>query len=353
MGRIPFPISIAIPAYGRCSELVELLQSIYDQSVLPAEITLCEDMSPQRDSIRAIAESWKGRFAAESCTLNYQENECNLGYDGNVRRVIHASHTPWVMLMGNDDLLLPGCIASVAEYLAAHPGERMISRSFLMFKNNLHNVFGVSRLSLTDHCFTLQNSASGIYFRTCGFVGGLIVNREWAEALATEQYDGTLYYQIYLAAVAYCQSGIGYISRVIVGGRVGNPPLFGSASAENDVHIPGAYTPKGRAAMWAAVLQIAQDIGTRFNVDLTTDMRKELEVRQSFHIFEMMAGASRQKLKELRQEFVKLELFHHPVPRTLYAINLLLGARVRIFYRTVRALRGVNSALRNVIGKII
>lgn len=346
MGRSTFPISVAIPAYGRCSELEELLQSIYVQSMLPAEITICEDMSPQRESIRAIAESWKARFDAESCSLNYQENERNLGYDGNVRRVIHASHTPWVMLMGNDDLLLPDCIATAAEYLAAHPQQSMISRSFLMFKDNLQNIFGVSRLSLTDHCYTLQNSAPGIYFRTCGFVGGLIVNREWAEGLATERYDGTLYYQIYLAAVAYCQSGIGYISRTIVASRGGNPPLFGSASSENAVHVPGSYTPKGRAAMWAAVLQIAQDVGTKFNIDLITDIRKELEVRQSFHIFEMMAGASRQKLKGLRREFEKLNLFHHPAPRTLYAVNWLLGSRARLFYRSVRKLRGVMNALR-------
>jgi Glycosyl transferase family 2 len=336
--RHTFDISVAIPAYSRCSELIELLQSIYNQDVLPMEITICEDMSLDRDAIREIAHTWNRRFAPEGCAVNYLENEHNLGYDGNIRNIIHVSHSRWVMLMGNDDLLLPGCISTISTYLKQHPEQRMVSRSFLMFKGNIDQVFGVSKLRSEDFLYTAQNSSPGIIFRTCGFVGGLILDREWADGLATKRYDGSLYYQIYLGATAYCESGIGYISREIVGSRAGNPPLFGSASTERDVHVPGSYTPQGRAKMWAGVLTVAEDVGTKFGIKLLPAIKEELKVRQSFHIFEMMAGSSRQRMRELRHELETLELFGHPLPCMLYSINCLLGVRSKDFYRIARVM---------------
>src|SRR5579859_4313036 len=225
-------ISVAIPAYSRCQELTELLQSIYEQTLLPSEITICEDKSPEREGIRRIVESWRGWFETESCSVNYHENEVNLGYDANLRKVIAVSHSPWVMLMGNDDLLMPGCIETAAQYLAATPQVRMISRSFVMFEGSRDKPLGVSRLTRYDQVFVARKSSPAMLFRTCGFVSGLIVNRPWADELATDDYDGSLYYQIYLAAVAFCESGIGYISTSIIANRAHNPPLFGSAAPE-------------------------------------------------------------------------------------------------------------------------
>jgi glycosyltransferase involved in cell wall biosynthesis len=344
-------ISVGIPAYSRCSELIELLESIYSQTLLPAEITICEDKSPERDEIRAIVESWRSRFETRSCRINYHENDRNLGYDGNLRKLIEVSHSPRVMLMGNDDLLMPGCMETVAAYVSANPHVPMISRSFVLFEQDLGNRLGVSQLSFTDCKFKYEDSSSGMIMRACGFIGGLIVNRDWALALETGAYDGSLYYQVYLGAVAFCQEGIGYISRQVVAARVGNPPMFGSSAAERGVHIPGSYTPKGRAEMWASVLRIARDVGRQFGPDLVDGLKRELEVRQAFHIFEMMAGSDRKSLSELRNEFEKIGLFGHPVPRILYGVNLVLGSNAAVFYRAVRRLREIAGQIRTFIAR--
>jgi glycosyltransferase involved in cell wall biosynthesis len=334
--RRALEISVGIPAYSRCPELDELLRSIYCQTVLPREITVCEDSSPDRDTIRSIVRDWERRFEAAGCSVNYHENAENLGYDGNFRKVVAVSHFPWVIVMGNDDLMLESCIETVEQYLGQHPEIRMVSRSFLRFDEDIGQPLGVSRISREDRNFKSTNSSSSMIFRTCGFVSGLVINRSWAESRATKMYDGTLYYQIYLASVAFCQSGIGYIANPTVAGRAGNAPLFGSAASEKQVHVPGSYSPKGRARMWASVMRIARDTGQEFEVDLETDIKKELQVRQSFHIFEMYAGKDPAVLSSMREELKGLGLFNHPIPRFLYVLNYILGYRARFFYSFVR-----------------
>jgi abequosyltransferase len=334
--RRTFGLAVGIPAYGRCRELMELLESIYAQTVLPAEITIREDKSAEREEIRSIVDEWRERFAVEGCSVNYGENESNLGYDANLRSVIGMSRSHWVMLIGNDDLLCKECVEKIENYLRDCGQAKMISRSFVRFDTDISKPIGISRLSKTNKVFRAEGSSPKMIFRTSGFVGGLIVDREWASSIATDRYDGTLYYQIYLASVSFCQGGIGYIADPIVGGRGGNPPLFGSASSEKDVHVPGSYTPKGRARMWESVLQITHEVGQQYGIDLHTEMKAELEVRQSFHVFEMMAGCERDKLLELRDELRKLDLFSHPIPRVLFLLDWMLGIRARMFFSLVR-----------------
>ncbi len=334
--RRVFDIAIGIPAYNRCSELSELLGSIYAQTVLPREITICEDNSPEREAIRKVAADWGGHFAPEGCIVNYQENDANLGFDGNFRKVISASHARWVMVMGNDDLMLDICIETTERYLLEHPGISIVSRSFLRFSTDITEPLGISRLSEVDCVFRKDDSSAKMIFRTCGFIPGLVFDRTWADANATNLYDGTLYYQIYLASIAFCESGIGYIAKPIVAGRSGNPPMFGVAASEQKLHIPGSYSPKGRANMWASVLRISREIGNRYSIDLYTEMKSELEVRQSFHIFEMYAGADREVSAELRRELIALDLFSHPMPRLLYALNRVFGRRANAFYVLLR-----------------
>jgi abequosyltransferase len=333
-----FDITVGIPAYSRPSELQELIESIYLQTVLPAEITICEDNSADRPLIRPIVDQWRARFAKEGCTINYHENETNLGYDGNLRKVIGMSRSRWVMLMGNDDVLLKRGIETAESFLLTHDDVTMVSRSFLRFDNDIEKPVGVSRIASMDTVFRADNSSSKMVFRSCGFVGGLIVSRNWAADIATDWYDGTLYYQIYLACVSFCEKGIGYIVEPIIGGRRGAPPLFGAAESEKGSHIPGSYTPKGRAKMWASVLTIARDVGEKRGVDLRSEIKRELEVRQSFHVFEMTAGSGRKRLEELRDELRDLDLYSHPVPRTLFLLNWVLGSKARPLYALARKL---------------
>ncbi len=329
-------ITLAIPAYARPYEFEILLESVASCCKLPNEILVCEDFSPDRQALRQIAERFRSRFEEAGCRFTYIENAENLGYDGNIRKLLASAAGDWVMLIGNDDAVLPDAFSLLNDYLLADPDVTMISRAFLRFDIDPDKPLGLSRMSDIDRVYSAKNSPPRCLFRATGFVGGLVINAAWARQLATSQYDGTLYYQVYLAAHAFCQNGIGYIAKPTVAARAGNPPLFGSAAKEKGIHQAGRYSPKARAHMWASVMRICDDVGKEYSVDLLTDIQGDLRARMSFHVFEMMANAPGELIDELCLELRKIGLYPHPVPVTLRGIIRLLGPRSRYFFQLVR-----------------
>lgn len=328
-------LAIVIPAYNRPIELGELLESTLSQTRMPNKVIVCEDKSPLRDDVRAVCESYRAPLSRKGIELLYLENETNLGYDKNLRKCIELADTDWALIMGNDDVLLPNATRDVIEYVSSNDVD-FVSRTFHRFNESIKSPIGTSSLSRQNTIFGRSGAPSRMVFRAAGFVGGLVVRTDFARSISSSEFDGSLYYQIYLAASAYCGKGIGYIANPIIGGRADNPPMFGGAEDDGGVHVPGSYTAKGRARMWKGVLDIAASVGDRFQCDLLGDIRKELEVRQSFHVFEMNAVSSRQELKELRDALVQLNLFSHPLPRSLFWLDYFLGRRAVPIYKLCR-----------------
>jgi hypothetical protein len=222
-------------------------------------------------------------------------------------------------------------------FVVSNPGIQIISRTFVRFTTDVQHIVGITTLSDHDRLYTKSNAKPGLMLRLCGFVGGLLINREWARSVATDEYDGTLYYQMYLAAEAFCMNGIGYIATPLVGSRVGNPPLFGSATTERKFHVPGAYSPKARAAMWGGILRICSDVERRTSVSLVKSVRWELSGRQSFHVFELVAVQGRRATLSLVKEFSRLGLLRHPLPWIMSGLGLLMGGHIRSFFAVVRS----------------
>jgi len=328
-------ISVVVPAYNRTGELVELLGSVLQQTQMPREVVIVEDFSPERDAIRKVCEEHAPLFAKAGSSLRYVENEVNLGFDRNLRKCLSIPEGKWALLLGNDDLLLPEAVEEVVRYLSTNDVS-VASRSFIRFDKDVKQPLGLSKISDTDTVFKVGSSSSNMIFRSGAFIGGLLFDVDFCRRNEVSAYDGSLYYQIYLFSLAFCAKGIGYISTPIAAGRAGNPPMFGSADNEKSVHVPGAYTASGRAKMWQGVLDIVADVQIKFNVDLMSDIKRELMIRQSFHIFEMNSGSGYQANRDLARELSRIGLFSHYLPFTLFFLNAVLGRRASVFYGLAR-----------------
>ena len=120
-------ISVCIPAYNRASLLPALLDSILAQDFGDYEVLICEDGSPEREAIGRVVERYRQQAPVR---IRYEQNAVNLGYDGNIRRLVELAQGRYCLFMGNDDLLCPGALTAVAGAVHAHPDTGVVVRSY-------------------------------------------------------------------------------------------------------------------------------------------------------------------------------------------------------------------------------
>ena len=106
-------LSICVPSYNRPDQLLTLLRSVDCRCEL-IEIIICEDVAPRRLEVRqAVAEFRQG----SPYEVLYEENPTNLGYDGNLRRLIELAKGVFVLFMGDDDWFNPGTLDEYLDFL--------------------------------------------------------------------------------------------------------------------------------------------------------------------------------------------------------------------------------------------
>jgi glycosyltransferase involved in cell wall biosynthesis len=119
---------VVVAAYGRSPYLRETLESVISNVGPAVRVTVIDDCSPD-DSVVRIAEGLSPR-------VGYRRNEQNLGTSGAFNEAMRISQAQYVVLVGPDDLLLPGggdayerAIALGTDAGAIHPGVQVIDES--------------------------------------------------------------------------------------------------------------------------------------------------------------------------------------------------------------------------------
>jgi hypothetical protein len=77
--------------------------------LLPSEVIAAEDCPKNAKKLGKISERFQ-ILLGKKRGFEYHENEHNLGYDANIRKLIGLSQFKWVILIGNDDLFLKAVI---------------------------------------------------------------------------------------------------------------------------------------------------------------------------------------------------------------------------------------------------
>jgi glycosyltransferase involved in cell wall biosynthesis len=270
-------ISVCIPAYNRARFLVPLLDSIRAQTVQPDEVVICEDVSPERDAISQIVKDYQVMYPAFPLKLFL--NEVNLGYDKNFKMLLNSSTGDYCFFMGNDDLIVPEAIEKVAKAVEYHPNVAVLSRAYQWFLNDELNIQDTVRHLSEDELFEPGVEAVRFFYRRMGVLSGLVIDRKKAVAIETDEFDGHLYYQMYLAG-KLLQSNQGYyIASVQTLSRDGINPDFGNAKDEKAKFSPGSFQSEGRVHMVEGLLKIARCI------DSTDDLRYFKVIKSDIAIY--------------------------------------------------------------------
>jgi abequosyltransferase len=265
-------LTIGIPAYNRPLPLIRLLSSIADECEPFIEVVICEDKSPSQTKIRKQVEEFR---KTSKLTINYFENEYNLGYDKNLKEVINKSNGEYIMFMGDDDTFE---VDNLIKYI-----------KFLQHNNNLGYIL---RRSKTIHLnkdiedfkyypkttfFSKGQEAYYNLFRKSVFVSGFCFKKEYASDLLINNFDSTLLYQLYLVAEltlnypsAYCDINISILNTNQRG-----IPEFGTSENESKLYTPGSITIDNSINFMNGYFIITRFIDKKYNINSTEYFRKE------------------------------------------------------------------------------
>jgi glycosyltransferase involved in cell wall biosynthesis len=101
-------ISILIPTYNRLNYLKEAVNSCLGQSYKNIEIVIVQD--PMPDGINKEIFQWGMKVSSLNPIVKFYINEVNLGLAGNWNACISKASGDFVLIIGDDDRLLSGCL---------------------------------------------------------------------------------------------------------------------------------------------------------------------------------------------------------------------------------------------------
>jgi abequosyltransferase len=249
--------SVCIPAYNRANVLPALLESILIQDFDSFEVVVNEDGSPERRTIREIVD---GYSISHSGLIRYFENDRNLGYDANLRSLVERSRGQYCVFMGNDDLMCVGALATIADAIRRHEQIGVVVRSYASFDGTPDNINQTFRYFPDERFFIAGPETISTVYRRSVVIPGMVIDRDTAHYYATDKFDGTLLYQLYLVANVLVKMNAVFLPQIIVLYRNGGVPDFGNAEAERGKFVPADRTPASSLQFMRGMLDIARSV---------------------------------------------------------------------------------------------
>src|SRR6185295_17018977 len=158
---------------------------------------------------------------------------------------IELARGRYVFVMGDDDFVAPGAFAAVADAISRHPDLGMILRAFAYFRETPtpENIFQINRFYPDERVFAAGQDAIVACYRRLISMSGLVFDRDLSATFATDRWDGSLFYQNWLAANILVTRPAVYIPQLLAYFRRGAPAIFGNAKAEQGLYTPGKQPP--------------------------------------------------------------------------------------------------------------
>lgn len=327
--------SVCIPAYNRARFLEALLESILSQDYPDLEVVICEDASPEREQISSVVGKFKQLYPR---SITYHENERNLGYDANIRRLIEKASGRFCFFMGNDDLMCPGALTEVAGVLRRYYNVGLVLKSYAWFDDVPENINQTVRYFKGECQFAAGEQAIRVCFRRSGVISGYIVDRDAAHAAATSRFDGSLYYQMHLTASVLLNRNAVFTPKVLVLCRSGEPPDFGNSGSERGKYVPGRYTPQARLNMVGGALSIVRDLQATHGLDVVSEVMRDYANHFYAYIKDQLSIPVLEYWR-LYRAFGRMGFDKYPIFHLYVLMGYLLGERR--FDQLVRRVRNV------------
>jgi abequosyltransferase len=224
-------LSFCIPTYNRADYLEETLSHIIDQADERIEIVVSDNGGDDRT--QEVIESAKERFK----NITYFRWDANKGADINYLKSVELASGEFCWFMGSDDLIVPGAVQHVFNYLTDEVDVVLCSQFICDIKMNPIRKHNLMSSDIPNKVFHLNEKEDLInYFNNAqshsalfGFLSTIIFRRSgWNKVNYDNSYTGTLYSHMFmLYSFLHSRLNLQYIKEPLVNWRGGNDSFGG------------------------------------------------------------------------------------------------------------------------------
>ncbi len=202
-------ITVALPTYNAAHWLPGAIDSVLAQDFRDFELLVLDNAST--DGTAAVMARY------QDPRVVYRVNDRNLGFAGNVHQGCRLARGDYVVILGADDILLPGFLGAAVAFLDAEPGCSMVHGPAAWIDNDGRRTGGTdpgwsritpgpqAMLDLFRHGFCLTTMA----LRTDAIRATGPFDESWLELI-----------DVWLFCRMCLEGDIGYLDRVLVEYRV-------------------------------------------------------------------------------------------------------------------------------------
>lgn len=313
-------LSIGIPSYNRPKELLRLLNSI-DLKNNEIEIVICEDKSPKRKEIGMVVSDYSEK---NQVNLTYIENETNLGYDANIRKLIEVCKGKFILFMGDDDVFVSGGLEKYIQFLKKNKDMGYVLKtSQLVHANGEVEIFKYySQTKFFEPGFETFVEL----FRKSVFISGFIINRPIAAKYSTSQFDGTLLYQLYVLAEVVLKERAAFCDIMLTQQYEEGIPYFGSSESEKELYTPGTITVENSINFIKSYFIITKYLDDTYGIEATKRVKEDMS-KYSYPILSIQRLKKTSEFRRYAKELKTIGLANTIYFNIYYYALLIFGKK--------------------------
>jgi hypothetical protein len=166
--------------------------------------------------------------------------------------------------------------------------------------------------------------AIAIGYRRSVVIPGMVLHRESALSVSTDQFDGTLLYQLYLVGMILAKKSAVFTPKIIGLRRDGNAPDFGSSKSEQGKFTPKEQTPESSLHFMVGMLEIARYVQQSTGLAVYEPILSDIGA-YSYPILSIQANKSKPAFLRYGIDLAKLGLWKHSLFYIYFFLLLVLG----------------------------
>ena len=314
-------ITFGIPSFNRVEYLEDLVSSIYKCDIKSFELLIVEDCSPQRVDIRKTVKTLINKYSSSTKPINYVENEINIGFDKNLKKIINEALGEHIIFIGNDDIVVPKEMTKYVNETFQNANACVFLRGYKTF-DQLRSEVTSTKIVHQSRWAKKYDDMNTIY-RFSGIISGFCVNKKFASEIVTDKFDGGLFYQIYLAFAAYDRASVYLSSSIPVLCRRDIAPEFGHSINETEF-VAGNYNLKSRMHMAQAHLDIAEHLKANFDQNFIKLYKKAMSQNIAPHLITLQQN----KLRDMTKMYlflIKIGIGRNLRSLAIYFISIIFN----------------------------